>query len=166
MEISGEKTLQASLGQVWHALNDTRVLQQCIPGCEMLEQVSASEYKLVVAAAVGPIRVRFHSKLTLEDVVAQSGYTMLFEGSGGAAGFGSGRARVKLDARDAGVVLDYRAEAQIGGKLAQVGSRLIDSVAKKLVEEFFTRFNACLAEISPAALSTFRPSNDSVEVGT
>ncbi|CAM5478310.1 SRPBCC family protein [Eoetvoesiella caeni] len=145
MNINGEKLLPASLGQAWDSLNDTNVLQRCIPGCETLEQLTESEFRLVLAAVVGPIRVRFVSKLTLQDVVPESSYVMLFEGSGGGAGFGSGSARVKLDENEHGVKLTYEAQAKIGGKLAQVGSRLIDGVAKKLAAEFFTRFNDCLA---------------------
>ncbi len=146
MNINEEKVLPATLDRVWESLNDTEVLQHCIPGCETLEQLNDTEFRLVIAAVVGPIRVRFVSQLTLQDVVPKSGYVMLFEGSGGAAGFGSGSARIKLDEVEEGVKLTYEAQAKVGGKLAQVGSRLIDGVAKKLAAEFFTRFNRCLTD--------------------
>jgi carbon monoxide dehydrogenase subunit G len=137
--------------KVWEGLNDPEVLKACIPGCETIEKVSDNEYRVAMTAAVGPVKAKFNGKLLLADLNPPTSYTLSFEGSGGAAGFGKGGAQVALAPEGAGTKLSYKANAQVGGKLAQVGSRLIDGVAKKMADEFFQRFNVQLAGPAPAA---------------
>jgi hypothetical protein len=149
MEMTGEQLIPVPQQRVWEGLNDPEVLKACIPGCETIEKVSDSEYRVAMTAAVGPVKAKFNGKLALADLNPPNSYTLSFEGSGGAAGFGKGGAQVALAPDGAGTRLSYKATAQVGGKLAQVGSRLIDGVAKKMADEFFQRFNAQLA--GPAA---------------
>jgi hypothetical protein len=160
MNITGERTIAAPQLAVWEALNDPDILRSCIPGCDEMERVSDNEYRLGMLAVVGPVKARFTGKLLLSDIVAPERYALRFEGSGGAAGFGKGLANVQLSA-DAGTQtqLSYTADAQIGGKIAQVGSRLVDGIARKIAEEFFTRFEARLSggtqgETADAAVRT------------
>jgi len=151
MEMTGEQLIPLPQQRVWEGLNDPEVLKACIPGCESIERVSDTEYRVAMTAAVGPVKARFNGKLLLADVNPPTSYRLAFEGSGGAAGFGKGGARVMLAPEGAGTKLAYTANAQVGGKLAQVGSRLIDGVAKKMAEEFFQRFNEKLVGPAPAA---------------
>jgi carbon monoxide dehydrogenase subunit G len=153
MEMSGEQRIALPQAQVWAGLNDPEVLKASIPGCESIERVSDTEYKVAITAAVGPVKAKFNGKLLLADVNAPTSYRLAFEGSGGAAGFGKGGAQVSLAPDGAGTKLSYVANAQVGGKLAQVGSRLIDGVAKKMADEFFQRFNAKLAGPAPAPVA-------------
>ena len=147
MEMTGEQRVAAGRDEVWAALNDPAVLKACIPGCESIDKQSDSDYKIVMLAAVGPIKARFNGKLSIQDADPPKGYALVFEGSGGAAGFGKGQASVALAEEAAGVtILSYKASAQVSGKLAQVGSRLIDGVARKMAGDFFGRFNARFAE--------------------
>lgn len=145
MEMTGQQFIPLPQQRVWEALNDPQVLKACIPGCESVEKVSDSEYKLAMTAAVGPVKARFTGKLLLSDLDPPNAYSLAFEGSGGAAGFGKGSSRVTLTPESGGTRLSYSAKATVGGKLAQVGSRLIDGVAKKMTDDFFTRFNETLA---------------------
>ena len=154
MEMSGEQLIPVPQARVWAGLNDPEVLKASIPGCESIERVSDTEYKVVITAAVGPVKAKFNGKLLLADVNAPTSYRLAFEGSGGAAGFGKGGAQVSLAPEGTGTRLSYLANAQVGGKLAQVGSRLIDGVAKKMADEFFQRFNAKLAGPAPAPVAT------------
>jgi len=147
MDISGSQIIVASRPAVWAALNNPDTLQACIPGCESLTASGPDQYAMVMLAAVGPVKARFKAQLTLSDIVAGASYTMTFDGSGGAAGFGKGQARVSLEdeQEEEGQVcmrLDYTAQVQVGGKIAQVGARLIDGVAKKLTNAFFANFKA------------------------
>jgi uncharacterized protein len=144
MEMSGEQSIPVPQARVWEALNDPEVLKACIPGCDSIEKVSDNEYRVAMTAAVGPVKARFAGKLALGEVNPPTSYTLAFEGSGGAAGFGKGGAKVALAPEGAGTKLSYTANAQVGGKLAQVGSRLIDGVARKMANDFFTRFKALL----------------------
>jgi len=153
MELTGERILPLPRERVWAALNDPEILKVSVPGCESLERVDDTHYKVVMAAAVGPVKARFNGKLTLTDLRAPQSYSLSFEGSGGAAGFGKGTAQVELSDEGSGTRLVYRANAQVGGRLAQVGSRLIDGVAKKMAEEFFGRFTDALAPQAPADAS-------------
>lgn len=155
MELAQSRTINAPPGQVWAALNDPAVLKECIPGCESLERASDTEWRAVVALRVGPVQARFNGKVLLADLVPPTGYTLRFEGQGGAAGFASGEARVTL-APDgpASTTLAYQAQAKVGGKLAQLGSRLIDGVAAKLADDFFTRF---ADRVAVAAAETVAP---------
>lgn len=145
MELKGEQMLPLPREQVWAALNDPDILRQCVPGCEAFDPVGDNEYKVVMTAAVGPVKAKFNGALTLSDIQPPSSYRLAFTGSGGAAGFGKGGARVDLESVAGGTVLRYGVNAQVGGKLAQVGARLIDGVAKKMADEFFNRFSKVLA---------------------
>jgi carbon monoxide dehydrogenase subunit G len=140
MELKGERKLAIDRATAWKALNDPAVLRACIPGCESVDKIGEDEYQVVVAAALGPVRARFQGKLRLEDVVAPLSYTIRFEGQGGAAGFAKGSSAVSLEEEPGGTLLRYTANAQVGGRLAQVGSRLIDSAALKLADDFFAAF--------------------------
>lgn len=144
MELKGIQHIQRKQADVWAALNDPAILQRCIPGCESFEPAGENTYQILMSATVGPVKAKFKGKLVLADVVSPSSYSMTFEGSGGAAGFGKGAARVSLAPSPSGTDLSYSTQAQVGGKLAQVGSRLIDSVAGKMAEEFFSRFKAAV----------------------
>ncbi len=149
MEMTGEQLIPVAQAEVWRALNDPEVLKACIAGCESIERVSDSEYKVAMTAAVGPVKAKFSGKLLLADLNPPNSYSLSFEGSGGAAGFGKGGAKVSLQTEGSATRLRYTATASVGGKLAQVGSRLIDGVARKMADDFFAAFNARLA--GPAA---------------
>jgi len=150
MEMTGEQLIPLSREATWSALNDTEILKACIPGCETIEQISDTEYQLTMTARVGPVNAKFKGKMTLSDIDPPRAYTLVFEGQGGIAGFARGQADVQLSPEAEGTRLGYAVKAMIGGKLAQVGSRLIDGVAKKLAEQFFTAFNAnASANIEP-----------------
>ncbi len=157
MEMSGEQVIALSQDKVWAALNDPEVLKDCIPGCESIEKISNTEYKLGILAAVGPVKARFAGKLLLKDLNPPVSYNLAFDGSGGAAGFGKGGASVKLVPEGETTRLAYTANAQVGGKLAQVGSRLIDGVARKMADDFFVRFNNRVAPPPPAELAPSVP---------
>lgn len=150
MELKGEQLIPLEPATVWAGLNDPDVLRAAIPGCESIEKIGDDGYKLVMMAAVGPVKARFNGKLTLSNVQPPQSYTLIFEGTGGAVGFGKGKADVALAAAEGGTLLTYAASVQVGGKIAQVGSRLIDGVAAKMATEFFTRFKAELAPPAPA----------------
>jgi uncharacterized protein len=158
MEMSGEHQISAPRRQVWDALNDPEVLKACITGCESIEKLSDTEMTAVVVAKVGPVKAKFKGKVILSDIDAPNGYTINGEGQGGVAGFGKGSAEVALTDDGTGTVLKYTAKASVGGKLAQLGSRLVDATAAKLADEFFTAFAAHLtagnAEDSDAGADT------------
>ena len=140
MEIQGERLLAVPQGDVWRALNDPAVLQRCLAGCDTFEADGDNRYRVVMQATVGPVRARFAGKLQLLDVLAPNSYALAFEGSGGVAGFGKGTAKVNLEETREGTRLSYAAQAQVGGRLAQVGARLIDGVTKRMADDFFSRF--------------------------
>lgn len=140
MEIKGHQLIAAPRAQVWAALLDPAVLRRCLPGCDSVEPVSAEEFKVVVVSAIGPLRARFHGALKLTEADAPSSCVIVFEGQGGAVGFGKGLSSVVLEEHEGGTQLSYKAHAEVGGKLAQVGSRLIDSVARKMSDDFFKAF--------------------------
>ena len=141
MEMTGEQLIALPQQATWDALNDTAVLMDCIPGCDSIDKQSDNEYLLTMTAKVGPVSAKFKGKMTLLDVQAPDAYTLQFDGQGGVAGFAKGEARVSLAPEGDGTRLSYIVKASIGGKLAQVGARLIDGVAKKMAEQFFTAFN-------------------------
>jgi carbon monoxide dehydrogenase subunit G len=141
MDMSGEQTIPAPRDRVWAALNDPEILRQAIPGCQSVEKTSDSEFVATVVAKVGPVKATFKGKVTLSDIDPPNGYTITGEGQGGAAGFGKGGAKVSLADAPGGTTLRYTANASVGGKLAQIGSRLVDSTARKMADDFFTRFN-------------------------
>jgi carbon monoxide dehydrogenase subunit G len=147
MEMTGSQLIPMPQEVVWAGLNDAKILKACVPGCESLQRVSDTEYRAVIVVAIGPTKSKFTGKLLLLDIDAPHSYRTSFEGSGGAAGTANGGARVSLAPEGAGTRLTYVARVQIGGKLAQVGSRLIDGVAKKMTDEFFRRFSTCTAEL-------------------
>jgi uncharacterized protein len=156
MEMTGEFRIPAPRQRVWEGLNDPEVLKQCIPGCQTLEKVSDTEFNGKVVASVGPVRATFGGKVTLSDLDAPQSYTISGEGSGGVAGFAKGGAKVNLSEDGATTLLTYAVQAQVGGKLAQVGSRLIDGVARKMANDFFGRFAEAVATeraapVAPAA---------------
>jgi carbon monoxide dehydrogenase subunit G len=145
MELKGQRTVAADREGVWKALNDPDVLKASIAGCESMEKVGENEYRATVAAALGPVRAKFRGKLRLEDIVPPQRYTLRFEGEGGAAGFAKGSANVVLVPAANGTTIEYTASAQVGGKLAQVGNRLVDSAALKLADDFFAAFETQVA---------------------
>ena len=150
MEIKGEYRIAAPREKVYAALNDVATLQACIPGCESLEKSSDAEMKAKVRMRIGPVSASFTGKVTLSDLDPPNGYRISGEGQGGAAGFAKGGAVVTLR-EDAGeTVLNYSVDAQVGGKIAQVGARLIDGTAKKLADEFFSKFAAMVGAPPPA----------------
>jgi uncharacterized protein len=152
MQMSDSQRIPASKEKVWAALNDPAILKQCIPGCEALEMSSPTEMTATVVFRVGPVKATFGGKVTLSDLDPPNSYRISGEGSGGVAGFAKGGASVRLEADgpDA-TVLHYDVDAQIGGKLAQLGSRLIDSTAKKLAGQFFASFGEVVGGTVPAA---------------
>jgi carbon monoxide dehydrogenase subunit G len=141
MELTESYTLPVAQQRAWEALNDTEILRASIPGCDSIEADGDNAYKLSMSASVGPVKARFKGRMLLTDIDAPHTYTIVFEGQGGAAGFGKGNARVSLEpAGDDATKLSYEAHAQVGGKLAQIGSRLVDGAARKIAGEFFRRF--------------------------
>lgn len=148
MEITGEYQIDAGREIVWAALNDPDMLQRCIPGCESLEKVSDTEYAAKVTAAIGPVRAKFNTSLKLEDLDPPNSYRLVGE-SRAAAGFGKGSALVSLVEKDGGTLLRYEADFKVGGKLAQVGSRLVAGATKKTADDFFGAFSTA---IDPGAL--------------
>jgi uncharacterized protein len=147
MQLTSQQTLPVSQQIAWEALNDLGLLQAAIPGCESITPAGADEYEVAVMAAVGPVKARFKGKLRLAERVPPESYTIHFEGQGGAAGFGKGSAQVRLQAvGNHETLLHYTANAQVGGKIAQIGSRLVDMAAQKMANDFFATFNAKLAE--------------------
>ncbi|WP_353859554.1 SRPBCC domain-containing protein [Azospirillum formosense] len=150
MDMSGSQRITAPRDKVWAALNDPEILRQCIPGCEEVQKTSDTEFTAKVVAKVGPVSAKFSGKVTLSDLDPPNGYTITGEGSGGAAGFGKGGAKVSLQPDgEAATVLSYTANATVGGKLAQIGSRLVDATARKMADDFFNRFTALVGGPPP-----------------
>ena len=146
MELKGERVLAADREAAWKALNDVEILKLCVPGCESIAPTGENQYEVAMTAAIGPVKSRFKGKMQLADIDAPRAYTLKFDGSGGAAGFARGEAKVELaevSARETKLV--YVANAQVGGKLAQVGSRLIDAASGAMADKFFEAFAAQLA---------------------
>lgn len=149
MDLQGERLIPATIERTWDALNDPAMLQVSVPGCESLTRHDDGSFDAVVAVRIGPVNARFKGKLELADVQPLRSYTLRFEGQGGVAGFGKGSADVELLPQDDGTRLVYRARAQVGGKVAQIGSRLVDAAASKLVAKFFDAFEAQLRPSPP-----------------
>ena len=145
MTMNGEVILPADRASVWHALNDPAVLKACIPGCQELDKVSDTEFQAVAKVAVGPVKATFKGRVQLADIDAPNGYTISGEGQGGVAGFAKGGAKVRLADAGGQTRLAYDVEAQVGGKLAQLGGRLINGVAKKYADQFFANFAKVVA---------------------
>jgi carbon monoxide dehydrogenase subunit G len=159
MELTGEYSLPAGREAVWRALNDRELLRRCIPGCEELEQISATEFAAKVKSKIGPVSARFSGRVHLEDLSPPESYTIRGEGEGGVAGFAKGSARVSLEARAEATVLRYVADAQVGGKLAQLGSRVLKGTAQKLADQFFGSLAAQLGG-APVPAPTPVPSEE------
>ena len=147
MEMKGEQLVPASQTDTWAALNDPEILKACVPGCESIERVTDNEYAVRMTARVGPVAAKFKGKLTLSDLKPPQSYRIAFEGQGGVAGFGKGGAQVQLAPEAEGTRLTYQVKASVGGKLAQIGSRLVDAAARKLADDFFTAFNEKVASL-------------------
>ena len=155
MDMQGSRHLAVTQQQAWDALNDPEVLKLCIPGCDRVEAAGENQYTVGMAVKVGPVAARFNGKIQLVDVLPPNSYTLVFEGQGGAAGFGKGQAKVDLApaVEGAGCELAYTAHAQVGGKIAQVGQRLVDGVARSMSEEFFRRFDEEMQRRYPQAVA-------------
>jgi len=141
MDMSGEYRIAAPREAVWKALNDPAVLKECIPGCDELDMISDTEMTAAVTSKIGPVKAKFKGSVKFENVNAPESYTIVGEGKGGVAGFAKGGADVHLAEDSGDTVLTYTAKAQVGGKLAQLGSRLIDSTARKMADDFFGKFS-------------------------
>jgi len=163
MELTGQQTLSLPIERVWDALNDPAILQQCIPGCDTFTQVDDNQYDIAMTATVGPIKARFQGKLDLTDIQPPHSYQLKFHGSGGAAGAGKGTAQVQLSETPEGTLLRYTVQAAVTGKLAQVGSRLIDGVAKRMADQFFERFKSVL---EPEIKEDIQAPNSATEAGS
>lgn len=153
MELTSEQLLPVDKQTAWAALNDVELLKQSIPGCESLTATGENQYELVVVAAIGPVKAKFKGRMQLTDLDPPNAYAIHFDGQGGAAGFGKGQAKVSLQEKGpTETLLVYSATAQVGGKIAQVGSRLVDMAARKMAGQFFDNFNQALAQSqAPAA---------------
>ena len=151
MQMNDSQRIPASKEKVWAALNDPEILKQCIPGCQSLEMSSPTEMTATVVFRVGPVKATFGGRLTLSDLDPPNSYRISGEGSGGVAGFAKGGATVRLESESPeATILHYEVDAQIGGKLAQLGQRLINSTAKKLASEFFAAFGAVVGGFAEA----------------
>jgi uncharacterized protein len=150
MNLTGQQHLPVSQAQAWEALNDVAMLQAAVPGCEALTPTGDNAYDVLMALSIGPVKAKFKGKLQLSELNPPQSYRLSFEGSGGAAGHGKGQALVQLQAvAPQDTVLSYDVTASVGGKLAQIGSRLVDAAAQKLAEDFFARMQTALAERHP-----------------
>ena len=153
MEMTGERRIGAPRGRVWDALNDPAVLQAAIPGCESVERIGDDQFQAKVSMKLGPMSAKFGGKVTLSNIVPPASYTISGEGQGGAMGFAKGGADVALEeVGPSETILRYNVKAQVGGKMAQLGARLIDSTAKSMADQFFDRFAAQLAPAEPVAV--------------
>lgn len=158
MELNGERLIPAPLARTWAALNDPEILKACMAGCEQLEPAGDNAFTTLLALRVGPVSARFKGNIRLGDIVPPASYTITFDGQGGAAGFGKGSAQVALTAEGADQTrLGYRANAQVGGKIAQVGSRLVDAAAAKVAADFFDAFEARLRAEAAASAAEAPP---------
>ena len=153
MEMSGEQLIPASQADTWAALNDPEILKACVPGCESIERLADNEYQVLMVARIGPVSAKFKGKLSLSELKPPHSYAIAFEGQGGAAGFGKGSAQVQLAPGGEGTMLSYQVKANVGGKLAQIGSRLVDVAARKISQDFFNAFNEKMGSLhgAPAA---------------
>ena len=158
MNLTGQQTLPVTQAKAWAALNDTAMLQAAVPGCEAITPTGENAFDVLMAVSIGPVKAKFKGKLQLADLEPPNRYRLSFEGSGGAAGHGKGQAQVCLHALSPHETeLRYEVTASVGGKLAQIGSRLVDAAAQKLAEDFFQRFGAALRERHPPATVAVAP---------
>ncbi|MBX9587792.1 MAG: carbon monoxide dehydrogenase subunit G [Hyphomonadaceae bacterium] len=147
MDMTGTRHIAASRQKVWKALNDPKILKQCIPGCESLEMQSPTDMTARIKVQIGPVRATFGGKVKLTELDPPNGYRIVGEGSGGVAGYAKGGATVQLADEGSGTAMTYEVRADVGGKLAQLGARLIDSTSKKLADEFFERFTTIVGPV-------------------
>ncbi len=161
MELIGRHTIRAQRGAVWAALNDAEVLRRCIEGCESLVRLDDNRFEGIVVAAVGPVKARFTGIVTLSDIEPLHGYTISGEGKGGAAGFAKGLAALSLSDEPEGTALDYKVKATVGGKLAQLGARLVDATASKHANTFFIRLKAELEGPAVEGANAFKSDSES-----
>jgi len=157
MDMAGERLISAPQNTVWSALNDPEILKACIPGCESLEATSESEMTAIAAVKLGPISAKFSGRVKLSDIDPPNGYTLSGEGKGGPAGFAKGAAKVRLTPAPEGTMLTYTVEAQVGGKIAQLGARLIDATAKSMADQFFTKFTEQVQALVPKSATASVP---------
>jgi uncharacterized protein len=150
MDMQGSRALAATQQQAWDALNDPEVLKACIPGCDRIEASGENQYTVGMAVRIGPVSARFSGRIQLSDVRPPESYTLGFDGQGGVAGFGKGSAQVRLAPTPEGCEISYTVQAQVGGKIAQVGQRLVDGVARSMAEDFFKRFEGELQRRYPS----------------
>jgi carbon monoxide dehydrogenase subunit G len=141
MEMTGEQLIHATQAATWEALNDPEILRGCVPGCETIEKTADNEYAVQMTARVGPVAAKFKGRMMLSNIRAPDSYSIAFEGQGGVAGFAKGSADVSLAAEGHATRLSYKVKANVGGKLAQIGSRLVDAAAHKVANDFFEAFN-------------------------
>jgi len=160
MEMTGEQLVPASQEVTWNALNDPEVLKACVPGCESIERISGNDFQVLMVARVGPVSAKFKGKLSLSDIKPPNSYAISFEGQGGAAGFAKGSASVRLSSENSATRLSYDVKANVGGKLAQIGSRLVDGAARKVADDFFRNFNEKLSAAKPADAAHDHPADD------
>ena len=151
MQLTGERVIPAPIDKTWAALNDPDILKASIKGCESLEKTGDDEFMAALKIKIGPVNARFKGKLNLENVQPPNSYTIRFEGQGGVAGFGKGSADVSLESQGDTTLLKYESNAQVGGKIAQIGSRLVDSAASKIAQEFFAEFEQQIGSSDTAA---------------
>lgn len=152
MDMQGSRTLAVTQQQAWEALNDPEVLKSCIPGCEKFELTEANTYNVGTAIKIGPVAARFNGRVVLSDIVPPQSYKLSFDAQGGVAGFGKGESSVQLTPAGSGCELSYTVHSTVGGKIAQLGQRLIDGAAKSLAEDFFRRFDEELQRRYPGAV--------------
>jgi carbon monoxide dehydrogenase subunit G len=166
MDMQGQRVLHVAQAQAWDALNDPAILKSCIPGCDKFELTEANVYNVGVAIKIGPVSAKFTGKVTLTDIEAPNSYALNFEAQGGVAGFGKGESKVSLHPHADGCELQYTVHSTVGGKLAQLGQRLIDGAAKSLAEDFFKRFDDALQAKFPQAQGTTSSTGDVPESAT
>ena len=154
MDMQAPRPLAVTQQQAWDALNDPEVLKRCIPGCDKVEATGENQYAVGVSVKIGPVSAKFAGKITLSEIVPPQSYTIAFDGQGGAAGFGKGNAQVVLTSTATGCDLAYTVHASVGGKIAQLGQRLIDGAAKGMAEDFFKRFDEDMQRQYPNAYAT------------
>ena len=148
MEMKGEQLVPASQQATWDALNDPQMLKACVPGCEAITPAGDNAYEVLMVARVGPVSAKFKCKLTLSDITPPQSYSISFEGQGGAAGFAKGGAQVRLLEEGNSTKLSYDVKANVGGKLAHIGSRLVYAAARKVADDFFKNFNGKMAALN------------------
>lgn len=166
MKLSGENRIKASREEVWRALNDPEILKKAIPGCDTLEKISDTQFKATVTTKIGPVQAKFAGEVELTDLDPPNGYTISGKGSGGVAGNARGGAKVRLEPDGAGTRLIYDVDAQVTGKLAQLGSRLIDSTAKMLAGQFFNRFEEIVGKPDDPAQAVASTRAPAIEAST